>query len=166
MRTLIASFILLLAPFAGSAQESQSTDVVYLDGTFDSFTEVLEEFRGKVILLDFWATWCKPCIQEFPHYDRLNEYLDEEPEIVLVFISLDGNREQKWRNFVDDRQIRGYHYLASRPVHFELLDEWGISSIPRYMIVDKSGEIAVSHAPRPSQGKALIRRLQRVLEDG
>ncbi len=140
-------------------------EISYISGDFELFDEVLEQFRGKVVLLDFWATWCRPCIQEFPHYDKIYSFLESEPDVVLLYVSLDGDREKKWHDFVEKKELNGQHFLASREIHLELYEEWEITTIPRYMIIGRDGEVIEKHASRPSQGKALIRQLDKALGD-
>jgi thiol-disulfide isomerase/thioredoxin len=151
----------------GPAEESyaEGEDIVFIQGDYNSFEEVLQPYRGKVVLLDFWATWCRPCIQEFPHYDKIFAFMKNEPNVILLYVSLDGDREKKWRDFVTNRELKGMHFLASRPIHLELYEEWKVTTIPRYMIISKEGEIIEKYASRPSQGKSLIRQLEKALNE-
>lgn len=108
-----------------------------------------EDFKGKVILLDFWATWCQPCIQEIPHLKALEEHFKNE-EIVFIGISVDYAKDRaKWEQFIDQRALPGYQ-LFSEEGEGETIKHYTINSIPRFMIIGKDGKVASPNAPKPS----------------
>ena len=65
------------------------------DGTDKSFAEVLSEFKGSVVYVDFWASWCGPCRGQFPHAKKLHEKLKDKP-VVFLYISFDRS-EEEWK---------------------------------------------------------------------
>lgn len=94
-----------------------------------------QEAKGKVIVVNFWATWCPPCIAELPHLNDL--YKDYNEEVVFLFIS---NEDAEVVNaFLNKRkiQIPVYKPLTKYPLAFN------VSSIPRTFLIDKSGDIVI-----------------------
>lgn len=104
----------------------------------------LETLKGKVIYLDLWATWCGPCAQEMPVYERLRtKYKDKN--VAFVSLSIDDNTVL-WKKNVADRKADGNQWLISRN---KLLD-YNVVNIPRTIIIDRDFKIANLNAPLPS----------------
>lgn len=101
-------------------------------------TEVsLSDFKGKVIILDFWATWCPPCRAEVPHFIELyNEYKDRGLEV--VGISLDADVQKAVSEFVKEQDIN-YTVLAADGKVASLYG--GIRSIPTTFVIDRQQRI-------------------------
>ncbi len=110
----------------------------------------LDDFKGKVVYIDFWASWCGPCRQQFPFAKALQEKFTakEKKKIVFLYISIDEN-EESWRSAIEKMEIHGYHTISPGNWSSEACKFFKISSIPRYMLIDKSGKIANENAPRP-----------------
>jgi peroxiredoxin len=101
----------------------------------------LSDFKGKVVILDFWATWCPPCRMEIPHFISLyNDYKEHGLEIVGV--SLDKNGIQAVVPFVEQKGIN-YISLIGGPQVATLYG--GIRSIPTAFVIDREGRIASKH---------------------
>jgi len=128
---------------------SPGLDFTYndVDGNPVSFSD----FRGRVVYLNVWATWCAPCRAEIPHKKRLEEHFAGNADIVFVNVSLDNLRDlQRWRDFVATHQLGGVqlHGNIDGPMNMRTL--YGITGIPRFMIFDRQGNIVSTDAPRPS----------------
>ena len=110
----------------------------------------LKEFKGKVVYIDFWASWCGPCRKQFPFAKELKHNLtkSQKKQIVFLYISID-NTEQIWKSAIDKLGIEGYHVLSKGGWNSKAVKFFGINSIPRYMIVDKKGKIVDIDAKRP-----------------
>lgn len=119
-------------------------------------TKSLEDYKGKYVYIDVWATWCGPCIQEIPYLQSLEkEYRNKNIE--FISISTDENRrsggsweaaEKKWREFVKEKDMSGVHLWAGKDINFQR--EYQISGIPRFILIDPQGNIVNANAPRPS----------------
>ncbi len=123
----------------------------------------LSDFRGKVVYLDFWATWCAPCRAEFPHLRKIEEHYKGNPNVVFVGISSDKpEAKAKWEKMVRDEQLPGVQLFAGGPD--KLPREYNIAGIPRFVLIDRQGKVAASEAPRPSMGDELIQLIDKLLK--
>jgi peroxiredoxin len=98
----------------------------------------LAEFRGKVVLLDFWATWCPPCREELPHFKELYAAYQGEG-LEVIGISLDEGGAQVVKPFV---QANGILYPIALGDSRVTQDYGGIRGIPTTFLIDKQGRIA------------------------
>ena len=103
----------------------------------------LSDFRGKVIYIDLWATWCGPCIQESPAFTALSE---KYPDIEFLQISRDEQKEA-WKSYIAHKDSPLTQYNS---VDMELVEGWQLFYIPRFILVDKELKIIDAYAPRPS----------------
>lgn len=108
---------------------------------------MLSEFRGKVIYLDFWATWCGPCIQSMKLSAPLKEKFKGNENVAFVYISTDQNA-QKWQGhaITNNGEPNMWHM---GPSAYAASVAYRIQTIPRYVIIDKEGKIVDANAPRP-----------------
>lgn len=131
--------------------------------TPDSVLHSLADYRGKVVYVDVWATWCGPCRAEFPNSRVLkNEYKDEE-DLVFMYVSIDSNKSA-WKKYLEnDRDFTGEHLFVEGDWDSEICEAYNIMAIPRYLLIDKDGKIANSNAPRPSSGEVIRNAINALL---
>ena len=109
--------------------------------------------KGKMLFIDIWATYCPDCRKELPALETLQQTYKGKP-ITFVSISVDRDKEA-WKTMVKEKKLNGIHLYAS-PETKELFKKlYDLRSIPRYMLVDKEGNIISINAPMPSKGTAL-----------
>jgi len=109
--------------------------------------------KGKMLFIDIWATYCPDCRKELPFLETLQQTYKGKP-ITFVSISVDRDKEA-WKKMVKEKKLSGIHLYAS-PETKELFKKlYDLRSIPRYMLVDKEGNIISINAPMPSKGTAL-----------
>lgn len=108
----------------------------------------LEALKGKVVYIDVWATWCVPCLNEIPALQELEkEYHGKD--VAFVSISIDQNK-QKWIDYQTSQKLSGIQLYAESEAERAFSDAYGIKSIPRFILIDKNGNIINADAPRPS----------------
>ena len=117
---------------------------------YDGGMTSLEDLRGKLLYIDVWATWCGPCIREFPALKELvKEY--EEKDIEFVSVSIDSKNDySKWRKMVAEKNIGGIHLYDDEGLSSDFMKAFSVSLIPRFMMIDPQGKIITAKAPRPS----------------
>lgn len=116
----------------------------------------LADHNGKVVLLDFWASWCVPCRKAIPHLKELDEtYKDNGLEIVSI--SIDDDKE-KWLKAVEEEQMPWSQLLDHKD---EVSKEYYINSVPKMYIIDRSGNIVAKNI----RGEALDEKLGEIFSD-
>ena len=113
----------------------------------------LSDLKGSFVYIDFWATWCVPCIREIPGLQLIEEeYKDKN--IQFVSISYDKETDQeKWRNYFIDNKLSGIQLIADSTTRKRLDQVFNIDLIPRFILIDPDGKIVSANAPRPSSPK-------------
>ena len=148
-------------------QNSRITDKDYhiltCDSTITSLEDAVKPFKGKVVYIDVWATWCDPCLKEFQYLPALKEKA-HNMDVVYLYISIDRPEERKkWEKTIAYHQLKGYHLLVNeklgKSLYTELGNERQILSIPCFVIIDKTGKIAIRHAAAPSEPEKVIEQL-------
>lgn len=148
-------------------QNSRITDKDYhiltCDSTITSLEDAVKPFKGKVVYIDVWATWCGPCLKEFQYLPALKEKA-RNMDVVYLYISIDRPEERKkWEKTIAYHQLKGYHLLVNeklgKSLYTELGNERQILSIPCFVIIDKTGKIAIRHAAAPSEPEKVIEQL-------
>jgi len=117
-------------PSLSFAKMAPAFTVVSLDGKRFN----LDEMGGRVVLIDFWATWCGPCNKELPHLKKIAKEFAGQP-LVMISISWDSD-EAKWKDFISKNEMTWVQY---RDVDHRLSDMFGINSIPHYFTIDSDG---------------------------
>lgn len=161
------NLLLLLLVFVSNisiAQESFPLPEVY--SYEDQGTVLLKDKLTKLTVIDLWATWCKPCIEETPYLEEIKKKYGDK--IDVFFISLDQDKE-KWNNYVSKKKssthsfwVAGDNAIVSHIT--ETIEMGGTKtstwSIPRFFLIDKDGKKLSRFCPLPSSGNLehLIKR--------
>ena len=110
--------------------------------TLDGQRLSLDDLQGKVVLLDFWATWCGPCREALPHMRSIAKNFQGQPLVVLS-VSLDGD-EQKWKDFIEKNEMTWLHYRDggfTGPIS----RMFGVEAIPHTFTIDADGVLQDEH---------------------
>lgn len=119
-----------------------------LEGNSFIYEQIIEQHKGKVIYVDFWASWCAPCRAEMPASQQLKErYKDED--VVFLYISVDQNNSM-WAGANNSFQLNENSFIAINYPKAKLFQLREVSNIPRYMLYDKNGRMLDDNALRPS----------------
>jgi cytochrome c biogenesis protein CcmG, thiol:disulfide interchange protein DsbE len=160
-RTGAPAFALLLL-FAASAFASPKATVgreapeFTLTGLTSDETVTLSELRGKVVFIDFWASWCLPCRQLMP---RIAELKEQYPEVEVVAISIDANRD-KAITFLRQVEpgLRAVHDRRRRVANLYRVDR-----MPASFVIDKAGRLRFRHDGYGMQDLETVERQLRLL---
>ena len=110
----------------------------------------LDDLKGKYVFIDIWATWCGPCIREIPYLKEIHEAY-ENKGIDFVSLSIDDQEDkEKWLKMIKDQNLPGTQLLADNGYNSEFLKAYNVSAIPRFILIDKEGNILDADAPNPS----------------
>ena len=110
----------------------------------------LSDFKGKVVVVDVWATWCGPCKGEIPSLQKLEEEMKGQ-DVVFISYSIDDMKDHdKWIKFVADEKLGGVQIMGDLAWKSGICLNYKINAIPRFMVFNKQNQIVSIDAPRPS----------------
>jgi len=110
--------------------------------TIDGKQISLDSLAGKVVLIDFWATWCGPCREALPHIRDIAHRFQEQP-LVVISISLDKD-EEKWKDFVAKNQMTWLQYRDGS-FNGAIAKSFGVNAIPATFTIDADGVLEDQH---------------------
>ena len=118
----------------------------------DMFQYLAERHPGKAVYIDVSASWCGPCIEQFPHAKTLEGSLaGEDVVFVILWLESDFNATAA---LIREYELPGEHYFFSSDAARLFLSAYGIPGFPTYLLMDKTGKLVNTNAPRPSDPKA------------
>ena len=133
----------------------------YITPQNDSITlgEILEKHKGKTIYIDFWATWCNPCIDEIDSSQKLKKYFKNK-KVAFIYFSID-KKVRNWKKGIKKLKLDKdfEHYYLLKDARNFAKNFLKISSIPRYVIITPDGKIGVMKAALPSQFEKVKKQL-------
>lgn len=122
---------------------------------YEDGTTSLDDFKGKYVYIDVWATWCRPCLVQIPALKKLE---DDYKNKNIAFVSISSDKIEKhkaWRDMIEEKEMTGVHLFFGEDLSF--MQEYQISNIPRFIFVDPDGNIVNSNAPRPTETEAITK---------
>jgi peroxiredoxin len=168
----VFAILLLLLPRAGLAQDPyRALDLIrpsraqaakdFSVPTPNGKTLRLADYRGKVVFLNFWATWCPPCREEMPAMERLYQRYKDKGFVVLA-VSMDSEGGPIVVPFVKER---GLTFPIGVDPKMALADRYGVRALPSSFLVDRKGNVAaLALGPREWNGKAAHALIESLLQ--
>lgn len=140
---------------------SRAPDVAFKDAEGNTYT--ISDFKGKVLVIDVWATWCKSCLMNMSKFMALKEEYKNNPAVEFVTVSTDSDDvHENWLAAIEKFNMGNMLNLTpDYSAKNNFIGEYRVSSVPRYMIIDKEGYIISVFAPKPDGGMREI--IERVL---
>jgi thiol-disulfide isomerase/thioredoxin len=151
--------------FAGS----QNIRLLTLSPSDTSLNNIYNDnFRGKVVYVDFWGTTCGPCLEEFQNFTKpLKEKYQHRKDIAYLYIC--GGSKLIWKQQLQKFNIEGSHFFLDAAGYRKLYNSAvrgskdTIVEMPRYLVMNKQGKIVDTDAPRPSEINSISRVLDKYL---
>lgn len=173
MKNLIIALLLALAPLAGAAQQNQDEEIIrttivrrgdtapdFSVTLTDGRTVSLSDLRGKVVLLNFWATWCGPCRQEMKNLPGLLARFRGQ-DFVLLPVSR-GEKEATVVRFLKDN---GYDFPAGLDPESAVYGKYATQYVPRNFLIDRTGRVvSVGVGYSPEEFAALVKTIEETLK--
>jgi peroxiredoxin len=128
-------------------KEGQKAPNFYLADVVDSL-RTLKEYEGNIILLSFWGTWCKPCIEEFPYENKLAKTFADE-NFKLITICLDSERDS-WQAYLEKYNLQSINLFANENWSENLRQAYNISPVPYYVLLNTDLSVIQNKFLRPS----------------
>ncbi len=146
----------LLTPWALLKKGMPAPD--FTGFTQDGKKMLLSDLKGKRVYVDVWATWCGPCVAEIPALKKL-ETTFHPAGVEFLSISIDEESDkQVWLDYIKNQNLGGIQLLADGAWKADVMKNYNIRGIPRFVLIDETGKIVSANAPRPSseEVRALI----------
>ncbi len=118
----------------------------------------LNSYQGQVVLLNFWASWCRPCMAKMRMMQTLEAELSEKG-VVFMNVSLDRN-EVDWKQAIENGGFAGVHLIADGDIDSEIANDYEVKILPQYFLINKNGNFA--EKPKQFKGEELKMALNRL----
>jgi thiol-disulfide isomerase/thioredoxin len=149
MKKITLCMIVAIASFACSnaqkkefSKESLTKKMTSIENTDITFKEVLKKHKGKVTVIEVWASWCSDCVKAMP---KVKEMQASNPTVDYIFISMDKAFD-KWQAGIEKHELKGDQYWVTDGMKGEFGKSIDLDWIPRYIILDKDGKIVTYRA--------------------
>ncbi|MBR1462279.1 MAG: redoxin family protein [Prevotella sp.] len=111
--------------------------------------------KGQFTYIDVWATWCGPCKKEIPFMEKTVERFKDNDKVMFISISIDED-VNAWKKMIENDKPQWPQYNINKQTAKQFSTDWGITGIPRFIMIDKNGNIFAADASRPSEEKTAM----------
>lgn len=128
------------------------------------FERIIAPFRGSVIYVDVWGTWCGPCRGQMEHVPALKKALEGKPVVYLYFCN--NSPEETWRTFITQKHLdtdNAVHYNLSREQESAIERYLEVSGFPTYRFVNPAGQLLLGNAAAPSNLSSVVATVEMLL---
>ena len=135
-----------------------------LDNTGKSVS--LADFRGKVVYLDFWGTWCHPCMEEMTEFAPGLRQQFAGRDVVFLYIAV-GDPEARWQKTLVDKQFtspNSVHLRQPDKNQSRVAEDYQVNGYPSYYLIGRDGRMVKAYAPRPSDGAKTVAAIEAALQ--
>lgn len=159
---------------ASISKSPANKNIVFIrsPNSINSLDSLIAPYKGKVVYLDIWGSWCTPCIAEISRYTRpLKDHFKNVPDVVFLYLAMEKPQDvEKWKERILLHNLTGFHiYKTSEEMEPFWVDLLNTRDVPRaypaYALFNRSGKLVTSQAYRPSNGEALYKQIESVLDE-
>ena len=164
MRFAFLALLLVLAPSASSAKATAGDRAIdFTLKSMDGKTVKLSSLKGKVVLIDFWASWCVPCKKELPVLDKLaGEWAKAKKNVVVLTINIDQDRANA-EKFLKSAGVKNLTTLLDP--EGTVAGQYELPTMPTSYVIDKKGIVKHIHAGyEPGDEKKLVKEIEALLK--
>ena len=147
---------------SGCSKNPQPKDPDYVkhisDSSKDPSGDIIKNYKGKVILVNFWASWCHPCLQAHEDWKSLKEE-ERFKDVKFVYVTSPTSPIDTWQELIKD--IKGDHYYITKEQQSAIFEKIDAASYPTFLVVGKDGSILYKCAGNRPE---LITKLEEALK--
>jgi len=156
----IAGLLLSTEPAAAVLQKGDKAPAIKMTTTSGQ-PITLNNYKGYVLVMDFFATWCIPCKESIPHMNSLNRKYGKQG-LQILGVSVDEGNDREVKSFIGERKISYPVAIADE----DMQTEYGLRSIPTVYVINKRGMVAEKYQGYSDQtGKAMEETIKRLLAE-
>lgn len=152
-------------------EKQTDIDIAYFDPVSDKEMEITgnfwsklkEKYKGKVIYIDIWATWCGPCRMEIPFAIELHEFYNDK-DVAFVNLCMSSDKTD-WQEMIKKSNITGDNYFFNEDQTRLLRNTLQYEGYPTYLIIDKNGILVDNNTYRPSSGDKIKKILNKYIDE-
>lgn len=122
-----------------------------INDSVDIFSEIGKQFKGKLVYVDIWATWCNPCRAEMPASLKMRDYFAGK-DVAFVYICIESTKAN-WEKVIKDMKIEGNHFLLDKAQSTMFRKKIATNGVPHFLLIDMDGTLINANATRPSEDK-------------
>jgi thiol-disulfide isomerase/thioredoxin len=155
IRNLVVLLLVVITSCTTAQDQTQFSEKALADIMIDihgeqiTFSEIIEQYKGKKVVIDVWASWCGDCIGGMP---RVKELQREYSDAVYLFLSVDKNYNS-WQRGIEKYQVKGTHYFIPNGWDSDFNQSIDLDWIPRYIVVGVNGQIELFKATKATDKK-------------